>query len=461
MVPRTSEAYDLLHQGAIVLAEVESNGMCIDVEYIERTIKRTTRRVNRMVETLQTSEVGKLWKETFGSQMNFGSNEQLGTILFGKMGFTCPKKTKGGKFSTDEESISTVDHPFVSEYLEVKKVKKAVNENLRGILREVVEEKIHCFFNLHTVQTYRSSSEAFNFQNIPIRDPYISQLIRQAFIARPGRQLIEIDFSGAEVRVGACYHKDPVMIEYILDPAKDMHRDMAMECFQLPQSEITKPIRHCGKNQFVFPEFYGDWYKDCAKIMWKSVDKIPLVTTSGKSVREHLNSLGMGQLGDLESKEGPAPGTFADRIRQVEAKFWGERFRVYDQWKKNWFEEYRHKGWFETLTGFVCQGYMERNQVVNYPVQGSAFHCLLWSLIRIQNEIHRRGMKTMICGQIHDSMVCDVVPEERDEFIEMCHQTIRTRLPRRWEWLIVPMEAEVEASPVGGTWADKKKWSLH
>src|SRR5690606_6500640 len=125
------------------------------------------------------------------------------------------------------------DHPFVKTYLEIKKLTKAVSTNFRGILREVVDGKVHCFFNLHLVQTYRSSSDSFNYQNIPVREEEIAKLIRRSFVARPGRQIIEIDIKGAEVITAACYHKDPTMLAYIKDPSKDMHRDMAMELYLL------------------------------------------------------------------------------------------------------------------------------------------------------------------------------------------------------------------------------------
>ncbi|NIS13857.1 MAG: hypothetical protein GWN12_18860, partial [Thermoplasmata archaeon] len=88
-------------------------------------------------------------------------------------------------------------------------------------------------------RTFRSSSDSFNFQNIPIRDLELARLIRQAIIARSGHRLVEIDYSGVEVHVAACYHQDPTMLEYLEDKSKDLHRDMAMEIFKLPLEELT------------------------------------------------------------------------------------------------------------------------------------------------------------------------------------------------------------------------------
>jgi hypothetical protein len=66
-------------------------------------------------------------------------------------------------------------------------------------------------------------------------------------------------------------------------------------------------------------------------------------------------------------------------------------------------------------------------------------------------------MKTIIIGQIHDSLVADVVPEEQDEFIAMVRTIVEIELPKHWPWLIVPMAVEAEGTPTDGSWATKKK----
>ena len=108
----------------------------------------------------------RLWRKRYGTKTNIYSDTQLGDILFKQMGFAATAETKRG-WKTDEEALKTIDHPFVTDYLEAKKYKKAATTYLRGIARETVNGMLHCFFNLHTTQTYRSSSEAVNFQNQP------------------------------------------------------------------------------------------------------------------------------------------------------------------------------------------------------------------------------------------------------------------------------------------------------
>ncbi len=461
MISYTKKGYKLLHDGCRALAKVEATGICIDEVHLDESIDKVTQKISRLDRRIRRSDVGKLWREQYGSKTNFSSNEQLGELVFGELGYDCPRLTKTGRYATDESTLSTIDHPVVKWFLKASKWRTTLSRSLRGFKREIVDGKIHPFFNLHLARTYRSSSNDPNFQSIPIRDPIIAMMVRSAFIARPGRQIVEVDYSGIEVRIAACYHHDPAMFAYIKDPTKDMHRDMAAEIFMLALDEVTKTVRYCGKNMFVFPQFYGDWYIDCARSLWEAINSMDLKTVSGVAMAKHLVSKGIRKRGELDPKARAVKGTFEYHIQQIEKRFWEDRFPVYNDWKQEWWEAYQAKGWMATKTGFVCQGWMKRNECINYAIQGSAFHCLLWSLSRmVLKELKRRKMKSLIVGQIHDSMVADVVPEELDEFLYLINRVMTVLLRRAWPWIIVPLEIEAEVSPVGGTWADKKEMAI-
>lgn len=460
MKPYSPDAYHLLHQGAIALAEVECNGLRIDMPYLDKAMADTTKKIECLRKDIQNSPVMQTWKKIYRGKTNIDSGDQLGNILFNHLGHTPKDYTASGKPSTDEEALRKIDDPFVALFLERKKLTKALSTNLKGIYNEVVDGYLHPFFNLDPVSTYRSSSSNPNFQNIPIRNEEIGKLIRRAFIPRKGRCLAELDYGGIEVRIAACYHLDPAMISYICDTTKDMHRDMAMKCYKLTKEEVTKKIRYCGKNMFVFPQFYGDWYIDCARSLWEAIGKMSLVTETGTPLRKHLKKKGIIELGALDPTESPKPGSFEEHIQKVERWFWNEKFPVYTQWKKSWYSAYLDQGWFQTLTGFICQGTFKRNQVINFPVQGSAFHCLLWSLCKIIKELKKRKMKTLIVGQIHDSIVADVVEEELEDFLAMCHDIMTNQLRSAWSWIAVPLEVEADVCPVGGSWADKKPYTI-
>lgn len=258
--------------------------------------------------------------------------------------------------------------------------------------------------------------------------------------------LVEIDFSGVEVRIAACYNQDPVLIKDIIDPTRDMHRDMAMECYKLGLDEVDKKTRYNGKNKFVFPQFYGDYYVSCARSLWDAIHIQDLKTKQGVPLKKHLRKKGIASYPKFES-----------HIKSVEDYFWGERFRVYDKWKERHWEEYQRNGYVDLKTGFRCGGFMTRNQAINYPVQGAAFHCLLWCLIQLHSWMKKINSKSKIIGQIHDSIVIMMHPDELNKILKKAYRIMEKEIRAHWPWIIVPLEVETEATPINGSWYLKKE----
>ena len=66
-------------------------------------------------------------------------------------------------------------------------------------------------------------------------------------------------------------------------------------------------------------------------------------------------------------------------------------------------------------------------------------------------------MKSLIIGQIHDSIIMDIDPREREAVINIVRDIMTIQLRRHWDWIIVPIDIEAELSPVDGSWAEKEK----
>jgi len=458
MKPIINSAYKLMHDGCVALSQVEANGIRIDTDYLENAIRRTSNRIKNLTQEIKGHKIYRRWRKQYGSKTNLGSREQLGKILFDVMKYDCPSRTATGRPQADEDALKSTGLKFVDSYLRLEKLKKAKSTYLQGILRETTDGFLHPNFPLHFVQSYRGSSDHPNFQNIPIKDPEFAKLIRRAFLARRNHQIVELDFKGAEICSTTCYHKDPMMIKYIENPKLDLHRDMGAECYMVKKSQVTWGIRDCGKNRFVFAEFYGDWYKTRAVSLWKGIEEMNLkIEETGVDLYTHLKSKGITGLGACDYDEKPERGTFEKHIQEVEYDFWNRRFKVYNQWKKDWYNEYLRKGYFEMLTGFVVEGFYDRKQVINYAPQGTAFHWLLWSLIRIQRLLNKYKMKSLIVGQIHDSIVGDIHRKERKDYLEIAKQVIFEDIRKHWKWINVPLIVEAEVAPVGGSWYEKEE----
>jgi DNA polymerase I-like protein with 3'-5' exonuclease and polymerase domains len=140
-------------------------------------------------------------------------------------------------------------------------------------------------------------------------------------------------------------------------------------------------------------------------------------------------------------------------MKEVEADFWDNRFRVYRDWKKSWVHKYRKRGFLQMFTGFICSGEMGRNEIVNYPVQGTAFHCLLKTLIETDKYQEAEEWDSKIIGQIHDSLIMDVLPDELDRIKQVLKMIVEEYIPSIWgDWIIVPLSIEVEEYGVDQPW---------
>lgn len=457
-------AADLLLKGVQVLARIERAGIRVDMDVAEKNHNQLTTDIDLLTDKFKSTKFFSHWSHSSGGKVNIDSNEQLAHFLYKTKKITPTKLTTHGKGSTDEEALRALDIPELLDVLQIRKLKKLRDTYLHNFISESVDGFIHPVFNLHTVSTYRSSSDSPNFQNIPIRDEEAKKVVRSCLFPRIGHQLLEIDFSGIEVCGAACYHKDPMMIKYIKDPTTDMHGDMAKQIFFLDKIDkkiqALKHLRNAAKNGFVFPQFYGDYYKNNA-VSLSDWGQLPI---SGKFKPTHgiLMPDNETHLGEhLIQNKIKTADNFVEHLQKIEEHFWNVRFPVYNDWKKKWFKRYQSRGYVEMLTGFRCYGIMNRKEVINWPVQGASFHCLLWCLIKIDEIMREEGWKSRIIGQIHDSMVFDVHPSELTHVVETVRWVTEVALLEAWDWIIVPMTIEAEVCGVDESWYYKKDLKLN
>lgn len=460
MIPTRMDAYQLLHNGILTFARMEQAGMHIDTEYCLRKRSQLTHKRDILEQDFKRTKLYKHWEHVYGSKTNIYSPWQLSNILYNIRKITPAKLTPTGKGSTDIEALAQLNMPEMNILIEIGKLGK-LQDYLDGFVREQVDRILHTSLNLHTVRTFRSSSSNPNLQNLPVRDEVAMNIIRRSFLPRRGHQLGDVDYSGIEVRVGACCHKDPTMITYITDKSTDMHRDMAQEIFLLPEVDKRIPehnvLRQAVKNGFVFPQFYGDYYKNNAESMAVTWGKLPM----GRWRRGQGIPMPEGTLSDHLIGQGiKSFDHFVEHVRQVEEDFWENRFKVYKQWKDKWWARYQRKGYFDLLTGFRCSGLMSKKEATNYPIQGSAFHCLLWSLIELDRIRREEKWDTELVCQIHDNLVLDINPSELDHVMKTVHRVTCIDLPKAWPWIIVPLDVEATLCDVDESWNKKQPYKI-
>ena len=435
------------------MAEVQSAGMNMSMEAMEAQWQALDKKLRAIEKEILAFP--ELKKHAKAEPFNPASGAHVKAVL--------------GIDGADEEALSALGTSLAKKILELRKWEKMQGTYLAQFKREQVGGIVRPFFNLHKVATFRSSSDSPNFQNIPKRDKEAQKIVRSLIVPSPGNRIIEYDYKAVEVAVGACYHRDPKMLEYIEDPRNDMHRDAACDLFFRTPAQFKDPAlagllkgeRQGAKGGLVFPAFYGSTYDQMAPAMWE--DMAP-------ATRAHVQAQGIGTLYPQEWESLSRndrysfvkdtmrnPDTWVAHVANVERILWQERFKVYAAWKDSMYAQYKRDGFVDLYTGFRCYGPLKKTAATNYPIQGSAFHVLLWTMMQVAPRIRRAtNGRSRIIGQIHDALVADVNPADEMALDALVQEWGTQRVRKHWPWIIVPLTIEKERSEVNGSWAVMK-----
>lgn len=454
MKPTTRDAMKLFMDGAVMLSRMEANGIRVDVGYLKATIAELTASIAQLTAEIHNDKVWTLWRRVYGDRTNIDSAVQLEDILFKRMGHKATQFTATGRAKTGKAVLEDLDVPFIKLLTRLKKLKR-VRTRLQSILTESCNGFFHTPWNLHRAVTYRSSASFF--QNMDARDEESARYVRRSFIPRKGCVIPEVDYGALEFNIAACKWRDPEMVRYASDESTDPHRDYAMKCFLLKKEQITKPIRNLAKGGFVFAKLYGSYWKNIAKYMWGEMVRTKLKLPDGSLLVDHLHNKGITKCGDAGPGESATPGTFQAHIQKVEAAF-EKQFHVMVATAKRWWDDYLERGWFRLMTGFICRGVYSRNELLNFDVQGPGFHCLLWSMIELDRYIIKHKMKSRLSATIHDCVMGDVPEREVQDYLDTTKYLLTEKIRKHWDWIIVPLKAEVDVVPVGKSWLDKVRW---
>jgi len=109
------------------------------------------------------------------------------------------------------------------------------------------------------------------------------------------------------------------------------------------------------------------------------------------------------------------------------------------------------KGYVRALFGWKRIGPLSINQLYNNIIQGDAFLILLDSLIRVDEELPKKRLKTVVTTEVHDSLDFDAVPEEIEEVVRLVSQIMCSC---RHDWQ--------EGVPLAVEWEIGRNWySMH
>lgn len=397
-----------------VLAEMELSGVSVDLPYLQQVSRELYEQLQRLDQEIADVAHGPI---------NVNSPQQLARFLFEDLDLPGGRKTKSG-YSTDANVLEGLrdQHPVVSKILEFRQLSKLKGTYVDALplLVDSKTHRVHTNFNQTVAATGRLSSSDPNLQNIPIRTE-VGQKVRRAFIpGRPGDVLLSADYSQIELRVLAHMTDDPVLVDAFAR-GEDIHARTAAEVFGIPQAQVTANQRRLAK-VVNFGLFYG------------------------------LSDFGLARDTGMSREEAQA---FIDAY-----------FRAYNR-VREFLEgikiEAREQGYVETILHRrrYIQDIRSPNRqlrlgaeriAINMPVQGSAADIMKLAMIRLQQYIHEQGLASQMVLTVHDELVFEVTPGERERLIEVVPD-----LMARAYTLKVPLQVDLK---IGPNWQDMERVRL-
>ena len=391
------------------LAAMERAGVRLNIEALEAIAVRVR------------AEIGDLEREIWdlcGEEFVIASPQQLGAVLFEKLGLSKKRRGKTG-FSTDARVLQAIrsEHqviPKIERWRELNQLAKTYLEVLGGLVDD--DSRIHTTFLQTGAATGRLASVNPNLQNVPVRTP-LGREIRGCFEAAPGNVLLSADYSQVELRILAQAADEPVLKE-IFVRGEDVHTATAREVFQVAEAEIDPGMRSKAK-MINYGIVYG---------------------LSDFGLADRLN------IPRSEAKE------FIDAYLA--------RFDRVAAFMASTIEQATTDGYVTTLFGrrrgipeLRARNYQVRTLgerlAVNTVVQGTAADVMKLAIIGADRALSESGLTTRLILTIHDELLFEGPPQEMDAVRELAVR----EMVAPWGDREPPLAVE---PGVGRTWLEAK-----
>ncbi len=392
-----------------VLASMESCGFAVD----RKELMDAGAVIGEKIDEL-TAKIYRL----SGEEFNINSPQQLGIVLFEKLGLPYGKKTKRG-YATGIEVLDKLkdDYEIVGLILEFRMYSKLKSTYIEGLLPLIhTDGKIHAHFQQTVAATGRISCTEPNLQNIPIRQE-LGRKLRKAFVPESeDHVLIGADYSQIELRILAHLSQDPLLID-AFNHGDDIHKITASKVFGVPEDQVT-PLQRSNAKAVNFGVIYG-------------------MSGFGLSTELHIT-------------------------RKEAERYIGEYFKKYTKVK-----EYldglvagcKEKGYVTTIMKrkriiheINAGNYMVRQLgerlAMNSPIQGSAADIIKLAMIKVYRELTSEKTKSKLILQVHDELIIQAHKTELDQVKKLLKENMENALR-----LSVALTSELSA---GNNWYDLK-----
>jgi len=389
-----------------VLSDMEQAGTLVDKDSLKIQSNNLGQRISGLEE--------QAYREA-GKEFNLASTKDLRAIFFDEMELPVVKKTPGGQPSTDESVLQELANQYelpkiLLEHRTLAKLKSTYTDSLPQQI-SAKTGRVHTSFHQAVTSTGRLSSADPNLQNIPIKTDE-GRLIRTAFVAPKGYQLLAVDYSQIELRIMAHLSEDKGLIS-AFENGEDIHSVTAAEVFAEPGEEVTAEQRR-GAKAINFGLIYG------------------------------MSAFGLSKALNISRP------VAADYIDSYFHKYPG--VKLYMERTK---ELAKEKGFVETFFGrrlYLPGIHSGRSRMaaeraaINAPMQGTAADIMKIAMIDIHKWLASSKFDARMIMQVHDEVILEVKDQDTAEVEKKVSEIMQDAAKLR-----VPLEVE---SGIAKNWGE-------
>lgn len=407
---------------ALTVALTETKGIPVDEQTrydFEKYYKIKLAFVDASIKALP--EVKK-YEKLYGS-FDYASSIKLIKMFKDILNLSQVKGTESGGFSTDDEVLQIYAKKGIrlaSLIADFREISKLQSTYIIGLKKSIEEDgRLRTNFNTMFTTTGRFSSDDPNMQNFP---KHQNGSVRSIIHVPTTEWLVAIDYGQIEARCIAMASKDKKFCNAVWDDY-DVHREWAINAIKkYPKvvginsieeatEDIIKKLRGKIKNQLVFPWFY---------------------LASPKSV-------------------GVALGIPEVEILSLYDDFWKD-FSGARKWQDVTQSFYTKHGYVKSLTGRRRRGIINKNMIVNSPIQGTASDIVTDAMNRLSEFsylLDKPQYQPVL--NIHDDLTTIISNDTLEEDIEFMAKEMTKPV---FDFINVPLSVEVS---IGKDWYNLKE----
>lgn len=442
VTPELEEVINLQNEAIRVFGEAEIKGVRRDLEIFDMMYSHYTTLMSsekdamrKMVEPWYREKLDKLiqdntkkkkpytMQEMMDMVFNPSSALQKQSIVFEY--FKCPVIKRGKPKKKGEQGAPSCDKEVIEELQKHKKVPQEAKAFLGHLTQYNIVDKIITSY-LSNTEDYVDGNMYYPNYNINgtitgrLTSPFHSMPkksdVKRLFVSRwreDGGLMLIADFSQLELRVISSMSNEGKFLK-AFEQGIDIHLNTAAEIFHVSHDKVSSEQRKVGKTVnfgIVFGLTDQSLANDIGSTLAEAHRIMDSLMSGCTNLRDWL---------DYQHK-------YVDEHGYIKTMFG----RAIDIIGDDRDPEAAHR----------CAG--------NYPVQSSAADLCTSSIVRLYRYFKSRGLRSIIVGSVHDSILVDVYPGELHVVTKAIKYICETENRKLYDWIKCPIVIDVG---IGTSW---------